>query len=107
MVLPHSVDRRERWLNPADLVRRVPEVVRGYPDRILPRDDAAAATLKTRTLTNLYNLRPAWLTHAHAVLDAAVAQAYGWGDDWHRGAMTDDEILSRLFRLNQSRAGIT
>jgi hypothetical protein len=27
---------RENWLNPADLVRREPEVVPGYPDRILP-----------------------------------------------------------------------
>ena len=98
---------RENWLNPADLVHRVPEVVPGYPDRILPVSDAADKELRKRTLTNLYNLRPAWLTHAHAALDAAVAQAYGWGDDWHGGTMTDDEILSRLFRLNQSRAGIT
>ena len=45
---------RENWLNPADLVDRVPEVVAGYPDRILPKDDAAAKELKKRTLTNLY-----------------------------------------------------
>jgi hypothetical protein len=31
----------ETWLNPADLVVRDPEVVPGYPDRILPRDGAA------------------------------------------------------------------
>jgi hypothetical protein len=40
---------RENWLNPPDLVKRVPEVVPGYPDRILPVDDAAAKVLKTRT----------------------------------------------------------
>jgi type II restriction/modification system DNA methylase subunit YeeA len=97
-------DLRENWLNPADLVRRVPEVVPGYADRILPVDDAAAKILKTRTLTNLYNARPAWLTHAHAALDQAVADAYGWGDDWKLGKMTDDDILSQLFRLNQERA---
>jgi hypothetical protein len=51
------------------LVQRVPEVVPGYPDRILPRDDAAAKALKKRTLTNLYNARPAWLDHAHRALD--------------------------------------
>ena len=28
---------RENWLNPADLVVRVPEVVPGYPDRIMPQ----------------------------------------------------------------------
>ena len=96
---------RENWLNPPDLVQRVPEVVPGYPDRILPKDDKAAAILKTRTLTNLYNQRPAWLDHAHKALDQAVATAYGWGDDWQGGKLTDDEILARLFRLNQERAG--
>jgi hypothetical protein len=56
-------------------------VVPGYPDRILPLDEAAAKVLKTRTLTNLYNQRPAWLDHAHRRLDAAVAAAYGWRED--------------------------
>lgn len=95
---------RENWLNPADLVLRVPEVVAGYPDRILPKDAAAEAVLKKRTLTNLYNERPAWLAHAHAALDEAVAEAYGWGEDWRAGKLSDDEILARLFRLNQERA---
>lgn len=94
---------RENWLNPPDLVIRVPEVVAGYPDRILPKDAAAEAVLKKRTLTNLYNARPAWLSHAHATLDQAVAEAYGWGADWRAG-MSDDEVLARLFRLNQLRA---
>jgi hypothetical protein len=95
---------RENWLNPPDLVERVPEVVPGYPDRILPTNEAAEKELKKRTLTNLYNTRPAWLDHAHKALDEAVAEAYGWGDDWRNGALTDDEILARLFRLNQERA---
>lgn len=96
---------RENWLNPADLTLREPEVVPGYPDRILPRDEEAATELKKRTLTNLYNARPQWLSNAHAALDEAVAEAYGWGDDWRAGLLTDDEILARLFRLNQERAG--
>lgn len=95
---------RENWLNPVDLVRREPEVVPSYPDRILPVDDRAAKELKKRTLTNLYNARPAWLEHAHAELDEAVAEAYGWGDDWRAGKLDDDEILARLFALNQARA---
>jgi hypothetical protein len=85
-------------------VVRVPEVVPGYPERILPKDGAAEAILKKRTLTNLYNERPAWLDHAHAALDEAVAEAYGWGEDWRAGKLTEDEILARLFRLNQERA---
>ena len=97
-------DLRENWLNPADLVKRVLEVVPGYPDRLLPVSPEAEATLKKRTLTNLYNAKPAWLTHAHKALDESVAEAYGWGDDWRAGLLTDDEILARLFRLNQERA---
>lgn len=96
---------RENWLNPANLVVREPEVVPGYPDRILPKDEEAAKELKKRTLTNLYNARPQWLANAHATLDQAVADAYGWGDDWRAG-MSDDEILARLFRLNQERSGV-
>ncbi|MEM6677133.1 MAG: DNA methyltransferase [Pseudomonadota bacterium] len=95
---------REAWLNPPDLVVRVPEVVEGYPDRILPKDDEAAKVLKKRTLTNLYNARPAWLDHAHRALDETVADAYGWGDDFRSGTLTEDEILARLFALNQERA---
>lgn len=96
---------RENWLNPADLVVREPEVMFGYPDRILPKDDVAAKELSKRTLTALYNARPQWLTNAHAALDVAVADSYGWGEDWRAG-LTDEEILARLFRLNQQRASI-
>lgn len=94
---------RENWLNPADQVISTPEVVPGYPDRLLPKDEAAAKILKTRTLTNLYNERPTWLTNAHAALDEAVAEAYGWGEDWRAGLLTEDELLARLFKLNQER----
>lgn len=93
---------RENWLNPPDLVKQVPEVVPGYLDRLLPKDDAAAAILRKRTLTNLYNERPTWLANAHRDLDKAVAAAYGW-IDWGDG-LPDDVILERLFKLNQERA---
>ena len=74
-----ELDRlRNAWLNPPDLVRLEPEVVPSYPDRVLARDETAAAVLAKRTLTSLYNARPAWLANAHAELDSAVAAAYGW-----------------------------
>ena len=95
---------RENWLNPADLVERQPEVVPGYPDRILPKDEDAAKELKKRTLTSLYNSRPQWLANAHAELDAAVADAYGWGEDWRAGRLDEDQILARLFAMNQARS---
>ena len=98
---------RENWLNPPDLVKRVPEVVPGYPDRILPVSEAAGLVLKKRTLTNLYNQRPAWFDNAHKTLDDAVAEAYGWGDDWRQGKLTEDEILARLFALNQQRSNVS
>jgi hypothetical protein len=91
-------------LNPAELVKRVPEVVAGYPDRIVPVSEAAALELKSRTLTKLYNARPQWLDNAHKTLDEAVAETYGWGDDWRKGKLTEDEILARLFTLNQNRS---
>jgi type II restriction/modification system DNA methylase subunit YeeA len=93
---------RENWLNPPQWVDRAPEIVPGYPDRLIPKPEFAAE-LKKRTLTNLYNARPAWLDQAHRALDAAVAAAYGWDDD--TPALPDDEILRRLLALNRERVG--
>ena len=102
---------RRNWLNPPEWTRAVPEAVplgmdaSPYPDRIEPRpnlSEADAKALQKRTLTNLYNQRPAWLAQAHAQLDAAVAAAYGW-QDW-RADMPDDEILRRLLALNHERS---
>jgi type II restriction/modification system DNA methylase subunit YeeA len=90
---------REAWLNPPDLIERVREVVPGFPDRIVPIDERAAAILKKRTLTNLYNERPAWLDNAHLDLDRAVAAAYGWPAD-----ISENETLARLLALNLDRA---
>jgi type II restriction/modification system DNA methylase subunit YeeA len=90
---------RENWLNPPEWTKRVPEVVPGYPDRILPIDDEAAQNLKKRTLTQIYNERPTWLDNAHKALDAAVAAAYGWPAHISTG-----EALTRLLALNRERA---
>jgi type II restriction/modification system DNA methylase subunit YeeA len=111
---------RERWLNPPEWsVERILEFP-GSPDgpwsryvvnpdkngigtvrypRLEPRDSDCAAKLKKRTLTNLYNERPAWLDLAHKKLDAAVAAAYGWPVD-----LSDEQILERLLALNLERA---
>jgi type II restriction/modification system DNA methylase subunit YeeA len=62
-------EKRDAWLNPPD---------------------ATEAELKKRTLTNLYNARPAWLAEAHRKLDEAVFAAYGWP-----ASLTDAEILER------------
>jgi hypothetical protein len=71
---------RDGWLNPPGLT----------PDE-----------LSKRTLTNLYNARPSWLANAHADLDRAVLDAYGWPPD-----LPDGEVLGRLLALNLERTSI-
>ncbi len=97
------VAKRDHWLNPPELVTRTPEVVPGFPDRLLPRGATAAKTLAKRTLTALYNTRGtpagAWLDGLHATLDAAAAAAYGWPAD-----LPDAEVLARLLALNHERS---
>ena len=101
---------RENWLNPPEWTQRVPEVVPlgmvhgPYPGRVVPRpglSEVDTKALQKRTLTNLYNERPAWLAMAHEKLDVAVAEAYGWAD--YTPQMSDEEILSRLLALNLQR----
>ncbi|MBS0304861.1 MAG: class I SAM-dependent DNA methyltransferase, partial [Proteobacteria bacterium] len=98
---------RDAWLNPPEWTERIGEVVplgmtaSPYPDRIVARPGFEKEVAQ-RTLTHLYNQRPAWLAQAHAALDAAVAAAYGWADD--SAGMPDDEILRRLLALNLERA---
>jgi type II restriction/modification system DNA methylase subunit YeeA len=111
---------RENWLNPPEWtttrVLEFPGAIDGpwsrfvvdpdargigtvrYP-RIEARDEDCAKKLAKRTLTNLYNERPAWLANAHAKLDAAVAAAFNFDVD-----LSDEQILGRLLALNQQRA---
>ena len=77
---------RENWRNPVDL----------FGNPALNADQQ-----RRRTLTNLYNEYPTWLANAHAALDAAVADAYGWPAD-----LADGDLLERLLALNLERAGV-
>ena len=111
---------RSRWLNPPEWVKEdvleFPASVDGpwarmvtNPNsdgigtaryvRLVPVDEKAAAALKKRTLTNLYNDRPAWLANAHRTLDEAVFAAYGWPV-----SLTDDEVLASLLELNLAQS---
>ena len=95
---------REAWLNPPEWVDWVitPEEEKaGFPKRPVAKP-GHEAELKKRTLTNLYNARPAWLDLAHRELDKTVAAAYGWAD--YTPGMPDEEILRRLLALNLQRA---
>ncbi len=116
-------DLRNGWLNPPEWTRtevlEFPGSVDGpwgryvmepnargigtvrWP-RTVPKDPDCAASLSRRTLTNLYNQRPAWLDLAHKKLDAAVFAAYGWD-----AGMSDEELLERLLKLNLERAATT
>jgi hypothetical protein len=107
---------RSRWLNPPEWVTEdvleFPASVDGpwvrmvtNPNkegigtaryvRLVPADEKAAAALKKRTLTNLYNERPAWLANVHRALDEAVLAAYGWPP-----SISDDELLAKLLESN-------
>ena len=69
-----------------------------YPRRV-PADADCAKRLAKRTLTNLYNERPAWLDLAHKRLDEAASAAYGWPAD-----LSDEQILEKLLALNLERS---
>ena len=90
---------RQHWLNPPELVREDPDVLPSLPPRLIPLNQEAERQLHQRTLTALYNARPAWLANLHAALDAAVFAAYGWPD-----TLEDENLLERLLDLNLSRA---
>lgn len=98
-------DLREAWLNPPEWIAAVEkqvdikyrEELAAVPDDVRPlvRRSAVMAEaanhkdLKLRTLTNLYNQRPAWLRIAHEKLDRAVLAAYqavdpsgNWDPEW-------------------------
>ena len=87
-----------RYVNKRTVNRKTGVGTVRYP-RLEPRDADCAAMLKKRTLTNLYNERPAWLDLAHRRLDAAVADAYGFPAD-----LSEEQILERLLALNLERA---
>ena len=91
------VELRDRWLNPPEWVEWVDESVPSYPKRPVARAEAPAKEPKARTLTALYNARPQWLADAHAVLDAAVATAYGWDV-----GMSEEQALRELLTINAS-----
>ncbi len=90
---------RENWLNPPEWIEPIADAVERFEDfsdvpeeaRELLRQSAIMARaakdpkLKKRTLTKLYNDRPAWLKLAHKKLDEAVINAYAEIDpegDW-------------------------
>lgn len=91
---------RQEWLAPYGMVEIKPEVVEGYPARVIAVDATAEKFLRKRTMTNLYNLNPDWLLNAHSALDHAVLDAYGW-----ERTLSDDEILHSLLVENLSRHG--
>lgn len=91
-------------------------------------DDArklAIAETDKLTMTELYNLREKLrsgdpmsdkdtkrataaragiVNRLHEQLDQAVADAYGWGEEWRAGALGPSEIVARLVALNHERA---
>ncbi len=86
---------------------------------------AALAEVPGLTMTEIYNLRDRQragqlkdlleteraararvgiVGRLHEQIDAEVAAAYGWADDWKNGNLPPAEIVSRLVALNGTRA---
>ena len=100
------------------------DAVAAIADRLDAARRAALAEDERLTMTGLYNLvaairdrtlppeREAAATRARAFivaklhddLDAAVADAYGWGGEWARAPLPPAEIVRRLVSLNAERA---
>ncbi len=138
-------EQRRRWLNPPEWIEpiarqvdvredfsRVPEQVRPLIRwSAIMAEAARDKDFKKRTLTELYNERPAWLRLAHRELDAAVLAAYAaadgngdWTEDWagvwepagagqplpedhplHAArADAEQKVLEGLLRLNARRS---
>lgn len=98
---------RNAWLNPPEWTHVVTEVTpvgmrrSPYPARKLAKK-GYEARLADRTMTKLYNDRPAWLQNVQRALDHAVARAYRWED--YSPEIPDSEILRRLLQLNAQRS---
>jgi len=100
-----SVELARRHAEAARPIREGEVGVARYP-RLAARDAECARKLKERTLTKLYNERPAWLDLAHRKLDSAVYAAFSaaTGREWAPDA-PDEAVLERLLELNLARAG--
>ena len=48
--------------------------------------------------------RAAIVNRLHEQLDQAVADGYGWGEEWRVGTLGPSEIVARLVALNRERA---
>jgi type II restriction/modification system DNA methylase subunit YeeA len=85
-------DQRERV---GEAARRLAEL----RDRWLDPPGLTPEELAGRTLTNLYNQRPTWLSNVHAEIDKAVFDCYGWPT-----GLADEDILAALLILNLTGA---
>ena len=100
------------------------DAVAEIADRLDTMRRAALADVPSLTVTGLYNLvapirqgtlppeqeaaavkaRARIVAKLHDDLDIAVADAYGWGEEWRRAPLPPAEIVRRLVALNATRA---
>jgi hypothetical protein len=97
----------------------------GLAERLDNTRQSALAENPKLTMTGLYNLveevrsgaelspqreaevvkaRARIVAKLHDDLDSAVAEAYGWGEEWRRAPLPPGEIVARLVKLNAERA---
>ena len=99
------------------------DAVSDIAERLDTTRRAAMADVPSLTMTGLYNFvapiragtlppeleaatraRAFIVAKLHDDLDIAVADAYGWGEEWRRAPLPPAEIVRRLVALNATRA---
>jgi hypothetical protein len=93
---------------------RLASCIAALMERLDASRRAALAEDPKLTITGLYDLvgkvcsgaapTPRIVAKLHDDLDQAVADAYGWGEEWRRAPLPPGEIVARLVKLNAERA---
>jgi hypothetical protein len=70
----------------------------------LVEDVRSGAELSAEREAEVVRARARIVAKLHDDLDLAVADAYGWGEEWRRAPLPPGEIVARLVKLNAERA---
>jgi hypothetical protein len=70
----------------------------------LVEDVRSGAELSAEREAEVVKARARIVAKLHDDLDLAVADAYGWGEEWRRAPLPPGEIVARLVKLNAERA---
>jgi hypothetical protein len=73
-------------------------------EKLRQSSSGAGAPMDEKEQRRATKARAAIVNRLHEQLDQAVADAYGWGEEWRAGTLGPSEIVARLVALNHERA---